>query len=356
MGSASLRRMVRMALALAAAGSVGVLAQACGTSGESGSNFPTPGSDGGTGGGFLDADFGDGARVGYDPDAFFVNDPPPAWCGPAGGATQPPAPGGTPECPDDKNREGCPCAKAGEQKACWTGARKNRNLGICKDGVATCERRNEVGTYWGPCVGAVLPKPEAKLGADACKCFSKGQWTIPNVSPCFITGAPPNDKVVQKVHSTYLMSDAGNQAQCEFEAPSINFSTNSLNVDCEGHFKLCFAIKAGEMEAAKPSDCKIMEVCTEGEYPVKNKDTAFPPLGAWHTTDVACGQNFFDHGGYGELTVKGLSYACDAVDDGSGNSFVFKRFNYCAFKCNAEPAKSSDPECIGCTNGATGEF
>src|SRR3989339_2154415 len=33
-------------------------------------------------------------------DAFFATDPPPQYCGPDGGGTTPPLPGGTPDCPD----------------------------------------------------------------------------------------------------------------------------------------------------------------------------------------------------------------------------------------------------------------
>ena len=57
---------------------------------------------------------------GPNPDAFFADDPPPMVCLPDGTMGPPPEiPGGTPECPDDKNREGCPCTNLGQQAACW---------------------------------------------------------------------------------------------------------------------------------------------------------------------------------------------------------------------------------------------
>jgi hypothetical protein len=81
----------------------------------------------------------------FDPDAFWADDPPIMSCVSDGGMLPPPPiPGGTPECPDDKNRQGCPCTTVGEQRACWPGLRQNRNLGICRDGVTTCMRVGEL--------------------------------------------------------------------------------------------------------------------------------------------------------------------------------------------------------------------
>ena len=86
-----------------------------------------------------------------DPDAFWATDPPPPVCQ---GGTQPPAPGGTPECPDDKNREGCACTTPGATAPCWPGLRKNRNRGQCRDGTTVCQASGEVAARWGGCVEA----------------------------------------------------------------------------------------------------------------------------------------------------------------------------------------------------------
>src|SRR5688572_6993118 len=44
----------------------------------------------------------------FDSDAFWADDPPLMFCALDGGSFPPQVvPGGTPECPDDKNREGC---------------------------------------------------------------------------------------------------------------------------------------------------------------------------------------------------------------------------------------------------------
>src|SRR5688572_14940002 len=67
------------------------------------------------------------ADLGYDPNAFFQTDPPPKMCNLDGTSfPQPEPPGGTPECPDDKNRAGCRCPEAGMQAPCWPGLRANR--------------------------------------------------------------------------------------------------------------------------------------------------------------------------------------------------------------------------------------
>src|SRR6185437_4810723 len=120
----------------------------------------------------------------YSAEAFFQNDPPPTTCD--GGGVPPPPPGGTPQCPDDKNLPGCFCPAAGMTAACWTGLRKDRDHGDCKDGVTTCMMNSESTNVWGPCVGEVLPVSGA-TGKAACECFSAGHWQINNLSPCFIT-------------------------------------------------------------------------------------------------------------------------------------------------------------------------
>ncbi|HMR76884.1 MAG TPA: hypothetical protein PKD61_17315, partial [Polyangiaceae bacterium] len=133
----------------------------------------------------------DGSAPDYSTDAFFANDPLPPDCSDAG--AKPITPGGTPECPDDKNLKGCPCSAEGQTAACWPGKRKNRNRGLCKDGTTTCTRTGELNLVWGDCQGyqgvappTFEPAPGA-TGAAACKCFSGGYWDVKNTSPCFYT-------------------------------------------------------------------------------------------------------------------------------------------------------------------------
>src|SRR5436305_1120338 len=139
----------RLLLALSlVAGGCGARATGTVNPGDAGDNGGTPDmavvnppTDGGAGG-------HDGGPL-IDSDAFWANDPPPQFCYLDGGAFPPPkVPGGTPDCPDDKNREGCPCPKLGETAPCWPGLRINRNLGICKDGTTTCQQLGELGQGW----------------------------------------------------------------------------------------------------------------------------------------------------------------------------------------------------------------
>src|SRR5688500_15579920 len=171
-------RSARIFVAMTAVTAITGLVVACGSEDES--TFPDPN---------LNKQFGNDGSFNNDApinqEDLYKDDPLPSYCGPeAGGATLPPPVTGTAECPDDKNKPGCFCDKPGQQAACWTGLRKHRNLGICKDGVTTCQQKSENTFAWGPCEGQVLPDANATEGAPACKCFSVGQWKIANLTPC----------------------------------------------------------------------------------------------------------------------------------------------------------------------------
>ena len=133
---------------------------------------------------FTEAGFGEGG----DTQFIALNDPPAGYCGPDAGpdAATPVTIGGTIDCPDDKNLPNCGCSTPGATAACWTGYRKNRDLGQCKDGTTTCKVVSETSNVWGPCEGEVLPSPDAG-GADGCNCFSVGLWNIANTAPCIWT-------------------------------------------------------------------------------------------------------------------------------------------------------------------------
>ena len=116
------------------------------------------------------------------PDAFFVNDPQPPYSGADGKMLPPSAVSGTRDCPDDKNREGCPCTTPGQKALCWPGKRINRNHGVCRDGMTRCEMGQEFGNRWGACVGYTLPVEAATEGAPA--------WRkLPNVGFRVVTPA-----------------------------------------------------------------------------------------------------------------------------------------------------------------------
>lgn len=312
-----------------------------GPAGPAGAGGAQNGSSGSPGAG------GDGGELGidvqgkdYTADQFFEDDPPPMGCD---GGGQPKVPGGTPECPDDKNLEGCPCPVKGEKAACWPGKRKNRNKGICHDGTTECKLVGESQLVWGPCEGYQLPT--GTTGKAACLCFSGGHWDVDNLSPCFFTN--PNDTIVAV--STIMVNG---QPQCPASAdapPAEPWSTNRLKVDCTGYFKLCYALKAGDGDNPKPTDCEIAKVCTEAYYGEANTVMDYPPLPSWLSTPAvsACVKQFVDSGGYGEMSVVGESDECDKVDK------VFQRVTYCPLSCNGP---NPPPECASCVSGGGGDF
>ena len=360
-----------LALHCAAGGSdtSGSAANGGGGSGATGS-----GGKGATGSGGSAADSGivvpglDGEAPDYSIDAFFAEDPPPPDCSDSGAV--PTKPGGTPSCPDDKNLQGCLCTQAGQTAACWPGKRKNRNKGLCKDGTTTCEQNAEFKLAWTECVGykgisppTFEPPPDAK-GKAACTCFSAGYWDVKNTSPCFYSSG---SAVIGAVSTIVDPSGARCPTQTEMDfttgtPPTQPFSANTLKVDCNGYFKLCFTLYALPAKGATKnpaSDCKVTTVCTEAHYDQAGKGANgtdgvmnMPDLQSWITKtapETACAGQFYNNGGYGTFSVIGTSDECDQVDK------TFLTFDYCPIYCN-EPGKQSLPECVNCKNGSGGPF
>jgi hypothetical protein len=311
----------------------------------------------------------DGEAPDYSVDAFFATDPPPPDCSDAG--AQPIKPGGTPECPDDKNLQGCPCTQSGQTAPCWPGKRKHRNRGACQDGTTTCEQSSEFKLAWGECKGYTGIAPPTfepapgSTGKAACTCFSGGYWDVKNTSPCFYSDS--TGKVVGGVSTILEANGARCPTQTEMSfttgtPPTQPFSPNTLKVDCNGYFKLCFKLQALPQKGASKNpggDCQVMEVCTEGYYGLAGKGPngddgvmTMPDLKSWITktsAETACAGQFYANGGYGSFSVKGTSDECDQVDK------TFLTFDYCPIYCN-DPANKSKPECVNCTTGSGGPF
>lgn len=353
MSSTTFRNAASRACGLLLCGSLGV---ACGAGGGGGTRSDSgPGVD--MDAGFFIGDAGPVLEVGPNPDAFFATDPPPQYCGPTGGGGEPPPiPGGTPECPDDKNREGCPCTNVGETAPCWPGLRVDRGRGQCRDGVTTCEPYIEFFGRWGACNGYVLPEEGVTLGRGACNCFSAGRWALTNTSPCVVSFTSGGERSVY-FYSSYIGGDG--RAACRDSGdtpppplPDEAWSENTLTVDCAGQFELCYTLKAGDADAPSGDDCTIAQVCTSAWYGEPGVEQAFPPLPAFVSSDTECGARFVDSGGYGEMSVLGTSIECDAVSDG-GERYVYNRVKYCAAICGTEPSR---PECASCGMGGSGTF
>lgn len=339
-------------------GAVAALVLACGDDAGSSQFENEEGSSPGFG---SDASFVDTGKGDAD---LYANDPPPKWCGP-GNEPAPPQPGGTEECPDDKNKPGCGCTKAGETAPCWTGLRKHRGLGICKDGQTVCRPVNEARSAWGECEGQVLPVQGATKGKEACGCFSLGQWKIANLSPCTMSYT---NNGVEQVNAVSTVVGTDGLARCPetnppTAPPAAPWSTNTLTVDCAGHFKLCLRVRQGVFETPSANDCILGEVCTEADYKTANVEQAWPDLPAWLGTDKACAKKWNDistntpnvSAGYAEMVVKGKSVRCDEIDDGSGGDLVFNRVKYCPRSCN-EAGNQNNPECVACQQSGQGQF
>ncbi|MEY4581225.1 MAG: hypothetical protein RL701_5928 [Pseudomonadota bacterium] len=281
-------------------------------------------------------------------DAFFIDDPTPPMCDADGervaseNVHDP-----IPDCPEDKNREGCPCDKPGRTASCWPGKRMHRNRGQCHDGVATCQETIEFGATWGPCRGYQLPEDFATEGPAACRCFSSGEWALENLVPCIYEREA-------ELFVTSSIPDGAGSYYCDEDLPASSvWTASTLSVECAGQFRLCYALKAGDVEHPKPDDCTVERLCVDTWYPDPDVPQNLPDLPGWRAPDDACTRRFVESGGYGEMSVLGLSAECDAVDDGQGAPYVFKRTRYCATHCVNSPEK---PECKACGTGVSGHF
>jgi len=126
------------------------------------------------------------------------------------------------------------------------------------------------------------------------------------------------------------------------------FTPSTLQVDCAGHFRLCFTLKAGDPSKPQPTDCALAQVCTETDYTTAGQEQPVPDLPPWSTDNASCSQQFATTGGYGEMSVKGTSIECDEVPD-----HVFNRVGYCPTSCNQDP---KGPGCQNCMQGGSGAF
>jgi len=328
---------------------------------------PSNSGDGSSDGGFDGGPFGnanrdvlnnvpDGAVDALDAsptaDAFFLNDPPPMYCGPDGGTPQAPVEG-TLACPSDKNREGCPCPEAGMQAPCWPGLRVHRNQGICEDGTTVCQAVPEFGLRWGECEGYVLPEEGASAGPEACGCFSSGTWAIDNIAPCIFEAGSGNVYLYSSKLKSNGGLDCGSNVPEPPPAPDADWSESTLNIDCAGQFELCYTIKAGDVSSPRDDDCVITQHCVDVWYPEAGATQALPPIPSWSSSNTECGAEFLERGGYGEMSVIGVSVACDAVEDPDGSPYVFHRTNYCPPSCADTP---DTPECQQCRIGGSGMF
>ncbi|MET0390829.1 MAG: hypothetical protein ABW321_32950 [Polyangiales bacterium] len=288
----------------------------------------------------------DASQLNRLPDAFFAEDPAPPMCGEDGIRVEPETAEPS-ECPPDKNREGCPCKSPGKSASCWPGKRIHRNHGQCVDGKTECRETPEFGPAWGPCEGYVLPDDSAVEGPAACRCFSSGEWALKNLVPC-IYDTP------EMLSVTSSIEDSQQGFRCEADTdPNEDWTSSTLKVECAGRFQLCYTLKAGDVDNPKASDCTMRRLCIDTWYPKPDVVQKLPNLPGWRAANNDCTRRFVEEGGYGEMSVQGVSSECDAVDDGQGDPYVFKRTRYCSIRCGMTPDR---PECKACGTGVSGQF
>lgn len=350
----------KIVVGILSAAATTALVIACGSDGDE-SKFKDPDAAVGT---FGDSGF-NRETGGDDPSGeLYKNDPFPNWCGQDGGAA--PKIGGTVECPDDKNKPGCGCETLGQEAACWTGLRKNRNLGQCHDGKTVCKKAGENNNVWGECDGQRLPTANS-TGAEACSCFSVGLWKIANTAPCVWN---PSGDTYYAYSTLPPAKDGDGPGRCTTDdhLPSGQktpeaWSTDTLKTDCAGTFTLCYRIRVGDYKNPSSNDCIMGESCVDVTYTTENVEQKLPDLPSWSSTDSACAKKWEkdtpsdQSPGYGEMYVKGgQTVACEAVSNVPQNEeFIFNRVQYCARKCR-DAAHQQDADCVECQLKGQGSF
>lgn len=349
-------KLARAALALVC--SSGALVFACSSYSDSPSG---PIADGGTEGsapsssGDMGDSGGTGANSSGDSGASTVEGQP-KWCGPAD--AQPPPIGGTDACPSDKNLPGCPCAALDAEAACWTGLRKNRQVGVCHDGRTKCVA-GAAGNVWGACSDEKLPDGNPTNDQAACTCFSTVKWKIDNIAPCIWQDANgyyaystwPASNATPGVEGCGLSDHLARDVQ-----PEKAWSTSTLTTDCPGSFKVCVRLRAGDWTNPSENDCILGQSCVDAKNIKAFEATKLDDLPPWKTVDGVCAKAYetapdTQTPGYAELTVTGKTTTCNAVaSEASDKEHLFKRIPICARICRpGSPGYDpSNADCIKC--------
>jgi hypothetical protein len=196
-------------------------------------------------------------------------------------------------------------------------------------------------------VGDRGPTGDALRSGPCSACFAHGQWSIDNLSPCLLTGADQ-----AKVTVAISTIESANQSQCPSDfsaAPTQAWSSDHLTIDCAGHYRLCYTLKAGDPSNPSASDCVVAQSCAEGDATMSSAPQAWPPLPGWiaSTSATACAQSFYDGGGYGEESVTGSPNGCGTI----GKTFV--RVWYCPLACNGPNPPAA---CANCQSGGSSSF
>ncbi len=140
---------------------------------------------------------------------------------------------------DGQIDEGCPC-QSGSAQACYSGPRAALGVGVCRGGTQSC-----VDAGWTPCVGEVLPSPEACDGEDD-DCDGVADEGVP-AQPCypFDAGTPG----VGACRTGTRACSAGTYGACVGAAGPAAESCDNVDNDCDGVVdgfdRSCYPFDAG---------------------------------------------------------------------------------------------------------------
>jgi hypothetical protein len=144
----------------------------------------------------------------------------------------------------------------------------------------------------------------------------------------------------------------GNLYMCPMDPttrPAQPWSTDTLTTDCPGHYTLCMTFKAGDVLHPQMSDCTMAQTCTAGDYATAGQAQSWPAVPSWiaSAAELPCVNQFYDTGGYAEMSVSGTATGCGQV------SRVFARIGYCPLTCTNNP---NAPGCDDCKQPGNGSF
>jgi hypothetical protein len=157
----------------------------------------------------------------------------------------------------------CSCSP-GQRQACWPGARGQRNVGACEDGVQACIATDSEFPKWGPCEGAVLPSPDTTDDGVDQDCDGSGEIVrcVPKAEAC--TGGADED-----CDGKVDCADgdcAQHQACAPRCVPSAEQCTGGKDEDCDGKID-CNDSDCSSNQACAPqcTPTASWEFCTNGK-------------------------------------------------------------------------------------------
>ena len=189
----------------------------------------------------------------------------------------PPTPG-TPECPDDKKPPRLRMSDAGKTIPCLAGAARKPQLGhLSRRRNHLRARAGELGQNLGSMKDTSCPSPERPPEPMPASVFRRDAGRFDNLVPCFYTLKRSRHRATSSVIQ-------GGKPTCVDEPaaakPTSPWSPEHLTVDCVGHWKLCYTLRAGDGKI-RSTDCVVATSCNRRRLPMPTNHQALPQLPAW---------------------------------------------------------------------------